>query len=215
MSSARLEAIEARQRRGFPWLLTRLLPSAKAPLAFAAFLALPLFFSTLMCVSLAIDKPHRFEWQRGGHVIHVDHGTTNGLETRIWLLSLVPPLVLLLAGLALSHFRRGLYALAVVAILIPLATTHRLDRWTAHHAARYPVGVDLTPPNSSSDSLLQGEWEKSAKETALQLAHWTMILAGAGAAIAALLELRRRRGTQIPVPPPPESAMVSSPQTPS
>jgi hypothetical protein len=191
------------------------LPSAKAPLAFAGFLALPLFFSSLMCVTLAIDKPHRIEWQRGGRVIHVDHGTTSGLETRIWLLSLVPPLVLVLAGLALSNLRRGLYAVAVVAILIPLATTHRLDRWTAHHTARYPVGVDLIAPSSPSDSLLQGEWERSAKETALQLAHWTMALAGAGAAIAALLELRRRRGKQIPVPPPPpESAMVSSPQAP-
>jgi hypothetical protein len=168
-----------------------------------------------MSVTLAIDKPHRIEWQRGGRVIHVDHGTTSGLETRIWLLSLVPPLVLVLAGLALSNFRRGLYAVAVVAILIPLATTHRLDRWTAHHTARYPVGVDLIAPSSPSDSLLQGEWEKSAKETALQLARWTMALAGVGAAIAALLELRRRRGKQIPVPPPPpESAMVSSPQAP-
>jgi len=213
VSSAKLEMLEARQRRGFPWLLSHLLPAMKAPLAFAAFLAVPLFFGTLMCTTLAIDKPHRIEWQRGGHLIHVDHGTTSALETRIWLLSLVPSVVLVVAGFGLSHLRRGLYAVAVVAILIPLATTHRLDRWTKHHTARYPVGVDLISPSSPSDSLLQGEWEKSAKETALQLAHWTMILAGAGAAIAALLEVRRRRGKQIPVPPPPESAMVSSPQS--
>ena len=187
----------------------------KAPLALAGFLAVPLFFSTIMCVSLAIDKPRRIEWQRGGHVIRVDHPTATGLETKIWLLSLVPPLLLVLAGLAASTWRRGLYPVAVVAIVIPLATTHRLDRWTAHHAARYPVGVDLIAPTSPSDSLLQGEWEQNAKQTALQLAHWTMALAGAGAAIAALLELRRRRGRQIPVPPPPGSAMVSSPQSPS
>src|SRR5262249_52290244 len=163
-------------------------------------------FSSVMCVSLAIDKPHRIEWQRGGHVIHVDHPTAASLETKIWLLSLVPSLALVLAGLGASIWRYGLYAVAVVAIVIPLATTHGLDRWTAHHASRYPVGVDLISPRSPSDSLLQGEWEKSAKDTALQLAHWTMILGGAGAALAALLELRRRRGKQIPVPPPPESA---------
>jgi hypothetical protein len=147
-------------------------------------------------------------------VIHVDHPTATHLEAKIWLLSLVPPLLLVLAGLAAATWRRGLYAVALVAILLPLATTHRLDRWTAHHTARFPVGVDLISPSSPSDSLAQGEWEKSAKETALELAHWTMILGGAGAAIAALLELRRRRGKQIPVPPPPESAMVSSPQAP-
>jgi hypothetical protein len=189
---------------------------SKAPLALAGFLAMPLFFSSVMCVSLAIDKPHRYEWMRAGKLIHVDHQTTSGLEAKIWLLALVPSLVLALVGLVASAWRRGLYVVALAAILIPLATTHRLDRWTAHHTARYPIGVDLIGPSSSSDALLQGEWEQSAKDTALQLAHWTMILAGAGAAIAALSEVRRRRGKRsIPVPPPPESAMVSSPQSPS
>jgi hypothetical protein len=188
----------------------------KAPLALAGFLALPLFFSTVMCVSLAIDKPHRYEWMRGGKLIRIDHGTAGGLEAKIWLLSLVPPLVLVAVGLGASTLRRGIYVVALAAILVPLATTHRLDRWTAHHTARYPLGVDLIGPSSSSDALLQGEWEASAKHTALQLAHWTMILAGAGAAIAAFSELRRRRGKRpVPVPPPPESAMVSSPQAPS
>ena len=188
----------------------------KAPLALAGFLALPLFFSSLMCVSLAIDKPQRFEWMRRGKLIRVDHGTPTGLEAKIWLLALVPPLLLVLIGLGASTWRRGIYVVALAAIVIPFATTHRLDRWTAHHTARYPLGVDLIAPSSSSDALLQGEWEQSAKHTALQLAHWTMILAGAGAAFAAFSELRRRRGKRpIPVPPPPESAMVSSPQAPS
>jgi hypothetical protein len=190
--------------------------AGKAPLALAGFLALPLFFATLMCVSLAIDKPHRYEWMRAGKLIHVDHETATGLEAKIWLLALVPPLVLVAIGLGASTLRRGIYVVALAAILIPLATTHRLDRWTAHHTARYPVGVDLIGPSSSSDALLQGEWEQNAKHTALELAHWTMILAGAGAAIAAFSELRRRRGKRpVPVPPPPEGAMVSSPQAPS
>ena len=196
--------------------MRRLLPRRKAPLGLAGFLAIPLFFSALMCVSLAIDKPHRYEWQRAGKLIHIDHVTTDSLEAKIWLLALVPSLVLVLVGLAASIWRRGIYVVALAAILIPLATTHRLDRWTAHHTARYPVGVDLIAPSSSSDAQLQGEWEQSARHTALQLAHWTMILAAAGAAIGAASELRRRRGKRpIPVPPPPESAMISSPQAPS
>jgi len=186
----------------------------KAPLALAGFLAVPLFFSSLMCTSLAIDKPRRIEWTRHGHVIHIDHPTATALEVRIWLLALVPSAVLVLIGLGASTWRRGLYVVAAAAIVIPLATTHRIDRWTLHHAARYPVGVDLIPPSSPSDSLAQGEWEKSARQTALELAHWTMILGGAAAGIAAFVALRRRRGARIPIPPPPESAMVSSPQNP-
>jgi hypothetical protein len=188
----------------------------KAPLALAGFLAVPLFFSSLMCTSLAIDKPRRIEWMRHGHVIHVDHPTASSLEARIWLLALVPSAVLVLIGLGASTWRRGIYVVAAAAIVIPLATTHRIDRWTLHHTARYPVGVDLIPPSSPSDSLAQGEWELSARQTALELAHWTMILGGGAAAISAFLEIRRRRRGKrpIPVPPPPEAAMVSSPQTP-
>jgi hypothetical protein len=149
---------------------------------------------------------------RAGKLIHIDHETTSVLEAKIWLLALVPSLVLVLVGAGASMWRRGLYVVVLAAIVTPLATTHRLDRWTAHHTARFPVGVDLISPASSSDALLQGEWEKNAKHTALQLAHWTMVLAGAGAAIAAFSELRRRRGKRaIPVPPPPESAMVGGP----
>jgi hypothetical protein len=194
----------------------RLRFASKAPLALAGFLAVPLFLCSLMCVSLAIDRPHRYEWRRAGKLIHIDHPTTSALEAKIWLLALVPSLLLVLAGLAASTWRRGLYAVALTAILIPLATTHRLDRWTAHHTARYPVGVDLIGPSSSSDSVLQGEWEQNARHTALQLAQWTMILAAAAAVGAVLSEIRRRRGkrsTQGPAPP--GSALISSPQAPS
>jgi hypothetical protein len=171
----------------------RLLPRRKAPLGLAGFLAIPLVFSSLMAVSLAIDKPHRYEWTRGGKLVHIDHPTESSLETRIWLLSLVPSLVLVAIGFGAAHWRRGLYVVALAGVLIPLATTHRLDRWERHHTARYPVGADLISPSSTSDTLLQGQWEATAKETALQLAYTTLALSLAAAALAAGLEVRRRR----------------------
>ena len=184
----------------------RLLPRRKAPLGLAGFLAVPLFFSTLMCVTLAIDKPHRYEWRRAGRLVHIDHPTVASLEAKIWLLSLVPSLGLVAIGFGAAHWRRGVYVVALAAVLIPIATTHRLDRWERHHAARYPVGADLISPSSTSDTLLQGQWEASAKETALQLAHTTLALALAAAAIAAALEVRRRRRpVSIVVGPPTEA----------
>jgi hypothetical protein len=181
----------------------RLLPRRKAPFALAGFLAVPLFFSSLMCVSLAIDKPHRYEWMRAGRLVHIDHPAVASLEAKIWLLALVPSLVLVAIGFGAAHWRRGLYLVAVAGVLIPLATTHRLDRWERHHSTRYPAGADLISPSSTSDTLLQGQWEASAKETALQLARTTLALALAAAAIAASLEVRRRRKpASVPVGPP-------------
>ena len=183
--------------------MRRLLPRRKAPLGLAGFLAIPLAFSSLMCVSLAIDKPHRYEWMRAGKLIRIDHTTVSSLEAKIWLLSLVPSLVLVVIGFAAAHWRRGLYVVALAGVLIPLATTHRLDRWERHHSARYPVGADLIPPSSTSDTLLQGQWEASAKQTALQLAHTTLFLSIAAAGLAAALEVRRRRKPRpVPLSPP-------------
>ena len=183
--------------------MRRLMPRRKAPLGLAGFLALPLFFSALMCVSLAIDKPHRYEWTRAGKLVHIDHPTVSGLEAKIWLLSFVPSLVLVAIGFGAAHWRRGLYVVVAAAVAIPLVLTHRIDRWEQHHAARYPEGADLISPASTSDTLLQGQWEAGAKETALELAHTTLGLALAAAAIASALEVRRRRRpVSFAVPPP-------------
>jgi hypothetical protein len=183
--------------------MRRLLPRRKAPLGLAGFLAVPLFFSSLMCVSLAIDKPHRYEWTRAGKLVHIDHPAVASLEAKIWVLAFVPSFVLVVIGFGAAHWRRGLYVVALAGVLIPLATTHRLDRWERHHAARFPVGADLISPASTSDTLLQGQWEASAKETALQLAHTTLALALAAAGIGAAFEVRRRRKPMsIPVGPP-------------
>ena len=54
--------------------MRRLVPRAKAPLGLAGFLAIPLFFSAVMSVSLAIDKPHRYEWMRVGKLVHGARG---------------------------------------------------------------------------------------------------------------------------------------------
>jgi len=41
----------------------------RGPLAIAAFIAIPLFFSSLMASTLAQEKPRVIQWMRGGHVI--------------------------------------------------------------------------------------------------------------------------------------------------
>ena len=90
MSTARLEVIAARQRRGPAWALAKLLPPMSAPVGLAAFLALPVFFASLMAVSLAIEKPRVVEWSRpGGHLARTFHTPTGTLEAKIWLLALV------------------------------------------------------------------------------------------------------------------------------
>ena len=149
-------------------------------------------------------------------LIRVDHGTPTTIEGEDLAARARAPALLVLRPRRSRTSRRGFYAVSRARSWLPLARRTGSTAGRAHHAPRFPVGIDLIAPSASSDALLQGEWEQNAKHTALQLAHWTMILAGAGAAIAAFAELRRRRGKRpIPVPPPPESAMISSPQAPS
>jgi hypothetical protein len=38
-------------------------PQGRGPLAISAFIAIPLFFSSLMAASLALEKPEKFEWR--------------------------------------------------------------------------------------------------------------------------------------------------------
>jgi Flp pilus assembly protein TadB len=167
----------------------------------AAFLAVPLFLSSLMASSLAIEKPHVVN----GH----QHPPTTATEVRIWLLALIPPAILLVVGvLAIALGRHGLYVSAVAAIVLVLVVTHNLDTWTRRHTLRFPLGVDLIGANSPSGNKLDpGQWEQSARETSLSLGHWTIALAGAAILIAAVLEFRRvRRLASAYAPPPPEVA---------
>jgi hypothetical protein len=142
-----------------------------------------------------------------GRLIEVDHPPSHSLEAKIWLLALVAPALLLLLGLAASYAgRAGVYPVGAGGILLALALTHRLDRWTAHHAARFRFGIDLVPDTSPSSTSSRGEWEQSARETVLSLTHWTIALAIASAVIVAALALRRGRAPAIE--PPPAGAMV-------
>lgn len=175
--------------------MKRLIPERKAPLALAAVLALPIFFASLMAVSLAIEKAKAFEWMRGGRLIRVFHDPPAPLEAKIWLLSFVPPLLLVVVGLAASHFRKsGLYIVCVAAVVEALALTIRLGRWERHHTARFPFGEDLFPDSSTSSLTSRGQWEHNAAHTVHSLVGYTIALAIGAVLISVLLEWRRRRG---------------------
>ena len=168
----------------------------RAPIIVAALLATPLFFSTLMAASLAIESP------RGVHFLY--HGRTvlkylqplKGNEAEIWGLAFAVVGMLLLAGLAAMLVSRGVYLVSVVAVVLALAVTHRLDRWAAHHGARFPYGVDLIKESSPSNTLNKGEWEHRAVTTASELRWVTIAGAGTTVLIALLLELRRRSAAE-------------------
>jgi len=59
---------------------------SKAPIGLAAFLALPVFFASLMAATLAIEKARVVEWSRpGGHLARTWHNPTGSTEAKIWL----------------------------------------------------------------------------------------------------------------------------------
>ena len=165
----------------------------KAPLALAGFLALPVFFASLMAVSLAIEKPKTYAWMRGGKLLQTYHDPTASTEARIWLLTLVAPLLLVAVGIVACRVRFGLYLVCVAAIVDGLALTVRLGRWEHHHTTRYPYGEDLYPDSSPSSLTDRGQWEHEAAKTVHSLVDYTIGLAIAAALIAGFLAWRRRR----------------------
>jgi hypothetical protein len=176
----------------------RLTPASKAPLGLAAFLALPVFFASLLATSLAIEKPRVVEWSRPhGHIARIFHSPTAGNEAKIWLLALVPPLLLVLVGFAASHVRHGIYVSCAGAIVIALALSTRLHRWQLHHTKRFLYGEDLIADQTNSSSLQRGEWEHDAVQTIHSLQHYTIGLAIAAAGIALVLTYRRRRSPEV------------------
>jgi hypothetical protein len=173
----------------------RLVPRGKAPLGLAGFLAIPIFFASLMAVSLAIEKPRVVEWSRsGGRIARIFHDPSSSTEARIWLFALVAPLLLVAAGWAASFVPFGFYITCVAAVIDGFALTIRLHRWQVHHTARFPYGEDLLPDSTTSSSLARGEWEKDAADTVRSLFHYTIGLAIASALIALFLAYRRRHG---------------------
>jgi hypothetical protein len=164
----------------------------KGPLGIAAFIAIPLFFSSLMAASLAVEKPRVVQW-RDGSILHQRfHDPSASNELRIWLWALLPPLLLVLAGWVATYLPYGFYIACVAAIVDAMAVVHKTRTWELHHTARFPKGVDLIPTNSISNRYDAGEWEAQARQTALSLEHWTIGLALAAMLVAAALIVRRR-----------------------
>jgi hypothetical protein len=175
---------------------------SRAPLAIAAFISIPLFFSSLMSATLALEKPLKFEW-KGCHsgLCTTWHDPKTSNIAAIWLWALLPPLVLCVVGLVAVRLPLGFYVPCIAAILIAMAVVHKTGTWEKHHTARYPVGVDLIPPiNAASDKFDQGQWEHMARDTALSLQHWTIGLALASALVMGGLYVRRRFFARRPVP---------------
>ena len=137
----------------------------RGPAAIAAFISIPLFFSSLMAASLALEKPHKYQWKGGVHgLLTTYHDPTTRNIATIWLLATVPPLVLVAIGFVATRLPLGFYVPCAAAILIAMAVVHKSATWEKHHTARYPVGVDLIPPtNPSSDKFDRGQWEHMAR----------------------------------------------------
>jgi hypothetical protein len=190
----------------------RLRKAPKAPLAVAGILATPLFFVALMAMSLAIEKPSVHHVLRNGELVAKLGDPLGSTERAIWLLALVPPVGLVLIGVAGMFIgRAGVITSALTAIAAALVLLLPLDTWTSQHTARYPDGIDLIPPSSTSDLYLQGEWEGTARHTAEQLGTATIVLAGVALGILGLFEVRRRRHVAAPVPPPPPEFVTGGP----
>jgi hypothetical protein len=163
----------------------------KGPLAIAAFIGIPLFFSSLMSASLAVEKPHVIQWRDGTVLRSRYHDPAPATELRIWLWAILPPLLLVAAGWIATRLPLGWYIACVAAVVDALAVVHKTKTWAVHHTARFPQGVDLIPTTSISNRYDPGEWEGQARDTALSLEHWTIGVALAAALLMALLTLRR------------------------
>jgi hypothetical protein len=172
------------------------------PWAIASFIAIPLFFASLMCSALAQERPYVIQWKGCAHGICTTwREPTSANEAAIWLWALVPPLVLVLVGYFCTRVPYGWYVACVAGIVEAIAVTHRLNTWTLHHTRRYPWGVDLIPStNASSNQWDPGEWERMARATALSLSHWTIGVAVLAIVVMAAVETRRRFFSRQPFP---------------
>jgi hypothetical protein len=167
----------------------------RGPWAIASFIAIPLFFCSLMASTLAQEKPYVIQWKGPHHLITMWHEPTSATEARIWLWALLPPLLLSFVGWVCMRVPLGWYVASVAGIVETFAVVHKLDTWTRHHTQRFPTGVDLipnTPTTQSSNQYNAGEWEHQARQTVLSLSHWTIGLAAASIVVMAGLWVRRR-----------------------
>ena len=190
----------------------RMRKAPKAPLAVAGLFATPLFFVALMAMSLAVEKPAVRHVLTNGKVVAKLGDPVGSTERAIWLLALVPPAGLVLVGVGgMLIGRAGVISSSLTAIAATLVLLLPLDTWTSRHTARYPDGIDLVRRGSTSDIYLRGEWEGTARHTAVQLGIATIVLAGLALGTFALVEVRKRRRVPAPVPPPPPEIATGGP----
>jgi hypothetical protein len=174
---------------------------SRSPLAIASFIAIPLFFSSLMASTLALEKPRVIQWTSAGHLRTVYFDPTTATEVRIWLWALVPPALLIVTGWIATRLLYGFYVSCVAAIVIAMAVVHKLNIWTVHHTLRFPPGVDLIPASDpASNQFDPGQWELMARETALSLEHWTIGLALISMLVVGGLTVKRRYFGRRPTP---------------
>jgi hypothetical protein len=203
MSEQLVQDIQARGNVGYSIAgMFRRRGRSRSPLAIAAFIAIPLFFSSLMASTLAQEKPRVIQWTRGDHVITRYFDPSTATEMRVWLWALVPPAVLIVTGYIATRLPYGFYISCVAAIVIAIAVVHKINIWAVHHTLRFPDGVDLIPAsNPASNQFDPGQWEKMARDTALSLEHWTIGLALVSIGVTAGLTVKRRYfGRRPPTP---------------
>jgi ABC-type branched-subunit amino acid transport system permease subunit len=181
--------------------MLRLRGRSSAPLAIASFIAIPLFFSSLMASALAQEKPRLVQWTSAGKLQTTYHDPTTATEARIWLWALLPAALLILFGYFATRLPHGFYIACLAAIVDAMAVVHKVDTWQRHHSDRFPNGVDLIAANNpASNQFDPGQWERMARDTALSLEHWTIALALISIVVVAGLTLKRRYFGRKPAP---------------
>jgi hypothetical protein len=215
MSSDRLvRDVEARGNVGYTLAgLFRRRGRSRSPLAIASFIAIPLFFSSLMASTLALEKPLVHEWRSGGRLLRTFHDPAAATTAKVWLWALLPPAVLIVIGWIATRLPHGFYISCVSAIVLAVGVVHKTATWERHHTERFPHGVDLIPTINTSNTFDPGQWEKSAGDTALSLEHWTIGLAIICILVTAGLAVRRRYFARRPRPGAPAVESVHAPDT--
>jgi hypothetical protein len=187
----------------------------KLPFLLSILYGVPLLMISLLCASLALDRPQVSVWKTnlnypgttlikktgdGLYIATQYVATSNATEWKIWGWAIVPPLVLLGIGLLASFVRYGSYFVTLAVIAIAIGVTHRMDTWVKHHTLRYPYGYDNIPDNTNKPGLQStydtGQWEHSASNAASSMRQWLIIGACAALVLMVVGEVRRRRGKQ-------------------
>jgi hypothetical protein len=182
----------------------------KAPLVVAALIATPLYFLSLMAVTLATEHAEIVaQWRTGQtrKLITIYAQPSGWGEAKLWLWALVPTAILLLVGLVATRIPFGVVVSSLAGIAGILLIKSRVDTWAEHHADRFPYGVDLIPDANPSSTLIVAEWEATTVGAIDSMSRWLIGLAIGAIVVFVLVEWRRRHGRRdAPQPLPPEVA---------